>query len=331
MVTCIEDNIYRINVGLPQSPLKNINAYVIKGEKENLLIDTGYRRDECLWDLMTGLQELGVSMDNTDIFLTHMHSDHCGLAPDIIRPGRKIFISSEDGPRLMGFGKPEAWQNTIKLGLRLGFSPEEMEIIDKSNMKTQAPVYYEDYTLLDDGAVLHYGGRDLKMIITPGHTPGHACLWDNANRVMFLGDEVLFDITPNITTSRNFPDPLGHYIYSLLDISGYPIRLALPAHRSLKGSVADRIGSIIEHHGVRVREVLEILDKHPGETPYNLAGYMSWNIKTRGGWKTFPIQQKWFAVNEGKAHLEYLMSRERARLEVREDGVETFYSTDHHK
>ena len=36
---------------------------------------------------------------------------------------------------------------------------------------------------------------------------------------MFLGDHVLFDITPNITTWPDFEDPLGTYVHSLMDIS----------------------------------------------------------------------------------------------------------------
>lgn len=79
MYTHIEENIYSIFVPLPGNPLKNLNAYLIKSESgRNLLIDTGFRQDECRQALLAGLDELGVSMENTDIFLTHMHSDHTG-------------------------------------------------------------------------------------------------------------------------------------------------------------------------------------------------------------------------------------------------------------
>jgi glyoxylase-like metal-dependent hydrolase (beta-lactamase superfamily II) len=89
MYSKIEENIYCIPVTLPDSPLKSLNAYVVRGSR-NLLIDTGYRRKECLDCLMEGLGELGISMDDTDIFLTHLHSDHTGLAPDIASPEQKF-------------------------------------------------------------------------------------------------------------------------------------------------------------------------------------------------------------------------------------------------
>ena len=96
----ITGNIYQIDVPLPKSPLRNLNAYLIRGKDRNLLIDTGYRRPECRAALEEGLRELNVSMDDTDIFLTHMHSDHSGLVTDIAGRDSRIFVSREDGERL---------------------------------------------------------------------------------------------------------------------------------------------------------------------------------------------------------------------------------------
>ncbi|MFQ8841382.1 MAG: MBL fold metallo-hydrolase [Clostridium fessum] len=76
------DGIWRIGVELPQNPLRELNSYLIKG-KENerdLLIDTGFRREECREALFAGLRALGSSPDRLDILLTHLHSDHTGLA-----------------------------------------------------------------------------------------------------------------------------------------------------------------------------------------------------------------------------------------------------------
>lgn len=97
---------------------------------------------------------------------------------------------------------------------------------------------------------------------------------------MFLGDHVLFDITPNITTWPDFEDPLGKYVHSLMDISIFNVRLPLPAHRSV-GSVtmSERIGAIIEHHGARIREMLGILEREPGLTAYELSGRMTWRVR----------------------------------------------------
>ena len=101
MVTQVSPNLYRIPVPLPGNPLKNLNAYLIRGHR-NLLVDTGFRQEECRTALKAGLAELGVDMANTDIFLTHLHSDHAGLAPELLRPTSRLFIGDVDRQRLPG-------------------------------------------------------------------------------------------------------------------------------------------------------------------------------------------------------------------------------------
>src|SRR5699024_9639007 len=105
MYTQIEGNIFTIPVPLPDNPLRNLNSYLIRAEGggRHLLIDTGFRRAECLDALQEGLAELGVRLEDTDIFLTHLHSDHTGLAGDLAAPGARVYISREDVERLERF------------------------------------------------------------------------------------------------------------------------------------------------------------------------------------------------------------------------------------
>ena len=325
MYTHIEDNIYTIPVPLPNNPLRQLNSYVIKGEGRNLVIDTGFKLEECRKALCDGLEELGVDMNCTDIFLTHLHSDHSGLAAELATQSSKIYISRADGELLtlsltQGLGRVEEYRS-------YGFSEKELENFwENPSMKYRQESPF-NFTYVADGDVLTYGGRRLEVIFTPGHTPGHVCLYDRANKVMFLGDHVLFNITPNITTWPFFEDPLGHYVHSLMDISIYDVRLPLPAHRGVNGTMAERIGTIIEHHGARIREMLDILTERPGLTPYDLSGMMTWRMHGKtNSWADFPLNQKWFAVGETAAHLDYLLKRGRVRREF--DGRCWHYSVD---
>ncbi len=325
MYTHIEDNIYTIPVPLPNNPLRQLNSYVIKGEGRNLVIDTGFKLEECRKALCDGLEELGVDMNCTDIFLTHLHSDHSGLAAELATQSSKIYISRADGELLtlsltQGLGRVEEYRS-------YGFSEKELENFwENPSMKYRQESPFS-FTYVADGDVLTYGERRLEVIFTPGHTPGHVCLYDRANKVMFLGDHVLFNITPNITTWPFFEDPLGHYVHSLMDISIYDVRLPLPAHRGVNGTMAERIGTIIEHHGARIREMLDILTERPGLTPYDLSGMMTWRVHGKtNSWADFPLNQKWFAVGETAAHLDYLLKRGRVRREF--DGRCWHYSVD---
>lgn len=63
LVEQVADGIWRIGVELPQNPLRELNSYLIKG-KENerdLLIDTGFRREECREALFAGLRRLAAA------------------------------------------------------------------------------------------------------------------------------------------------------------------------------------------------------------------------------------------------------------------------------
>ena len=84
-------DLWRLDIPLAGNPLKNLNSYLLTGER-SLLIDTGFRQQPCREAMERQLAETGVDRDRMDIFCTHLHSDHTGLAPELIRPGCRIFI-----------------------------------------------------------------------------------------------------------------------------------------------------------------------------------------------------------------------------------------------
>ncbi len=79
MIEVMFPNFYRLEIPLPQNPLKYLNSYLIKGQGRNLLIDTGFNQEVCKNALLDGLRTLEVSLEETDIFITHLHADHSGL------------------------------------------------------------------------------------------------------------------------------------------------------------------------------------------------------------------------------------------------------------
>ena len=118
MLTQIADNIYRKVVPLPNNPLREINAYIITGEK-NLLIDTGFNRPECEEALRNAFDELGI--EKTDVFITHLHSDHCGLVPKFAKEESIIYSGETDG-ELMNFEAGNLyWKILDDMFLKFGF------------------------------------------------------------------------------------------------------------------------------------------------------------------------------------------------------------------
>ena len=97
MAERLTKDLWRLDIPLVGNPLKNLNSYLLRGER-SLLIDTGFRQQPCREAMERQLDEIGVDRDRMDIFATHLHSDHVGLAAGLLRPVCRLFISAIDGP-----------------------------------------------------------------------------------------------------------------------------------------------------------------------------------------------------------------------------------------
>lgn len=309
MITQIRENLYSIPVALPNNPLKWLNAYFVagNGNGRNLLVDTGFNNPKCLSALTEALEELGARPENTDVFLTHLHSDHTGNAAALETMGCRIIMGERDYKLLVS----EDWSAIRTRALNEGMSREMLRTIFDCNPATiYAPDSFSASTV-SGGDVLKYGGYEFECVCTPGHTPGHMCLYDRGKKLLLSGDHVLFDISPNITCWVGAPDSLGDYLESLRMVEALEVETVLPGHRNC-GSVTlrERMQQLLAHHERRLGELERIIQAQPGLNAYELTGLLRWRIHAKS-WDDFPPAQKWFAMGEAMAHLDYLLARGR--------------------
>ncbi|KYZ76009.1 MBL fold metallo-hydrolase [Anaerosporomusa subterranea] len=314
MVDEIVTGIYRIEVPLPKNPLKYINSYLVRGTERCLLVDTGLNRPECLEALRNGLAELNVDMNQTDIFITHMHADHSGLVGVLKNTGNRAYASALDGNVINHFGR-EHWDRLATCAKHQGFDPDLLE-----TAITRHPGFRGgnkdmiDFHFVSDGDVLEYGDFQFSCIAAPGHTAGHICLYEPNQRILFAGDNILNDITPNITAWAEHENPLAEYHASLDKLEKLAIDLVLPAHRTQIADWRARVAELKHHHELRLAEVETILRQ--GEfSAYQVAARMSWDIRCNS-FDEFPVPQKWFATGEAIAHIRYLEEAGRVRRTV---------------
>ena len=302
--TQLAKDLYTFPIPLPDSPLKWLNCYVIRPEKGRcLLIDSGFRHPVCQEALLAGMEELNLDPKNTDVFFSHAHADHCGNAELLMDSGCRIFLSDVDREVFDNWDKQDKRLNIIR-ALKEGLPPDTQA---SPMMGWGARRLTADE--VHDGDVITCGDYRLKCLLTPGHTPGHMCLYDEEKQVLFLGDHVLFDISPNITFYEETEDSLGSYLESLRKVRDLPVRLALPGHRTLGTiSVAERVDQLLRHHQRRLQESVRTIEEMPGITAYELAMHLRWKIRA-DSWEEFPSSQKWFALGETIAHLDYLLQR----------------------
>lgn len=316
MLTKMAENIYRKTVPLPHNPLREINAYIITGEK-NLLIDTGFNRPECETALREAFAELG--MTETDLFITHLHSDHCGLICKFAKENSTVYAGETDGELINFEAGSLYWRMLDDLFVKYGFPKAEFG--RNTDIHPGRKYCHEgrvDFTYVAEGDVLEYGGYHLRAVETPGHTPGHMCLYDAEKKILFCGDHILGTITPNICIELGVDNPLQDYLDSLKKVEDLDVELLLPAHGTPVANMQDRIHGLEKHHEERLAEVLQILGDE-WKTAYQVAADMSWEIDCKN-WDAFPPPQKWFATGEAISHLQYLYHQGKIVREEK-DGI----------
>ena len=306
MIKEILPGIFQLKIPLPKNPLRTLNSYLIKGGGKNLLIDTGFNWPECKKALLQGIADLGVDWSEVYFFITHVHGDHSGLVYALAREDSKIFCSKTDAVIMQDCMETPYWAEVNKSFIMHGF-PQEMITNQGETMTNFISGSDLNFTFVQDGDVLEMGSYHLVCTSTPGHSPGHMCLYEPEHKFLISGDHILAHISSNITTWPGVDDSLGQYLSSLEKVDSMDISLILPGHRELIRDFRGRIAELKLHHKHRLEEILNILQKGTMNA-YQVASRMHWDL-TYDTWEEFPSFQKWFATGETIAHLEYLAKR----------------------
>lgn len=301
MVEKIAEGVYRIEVPLVGSPLKYTNSYVIVDDGEALLIDTGFNRDSCYKTIRDALDELKVK--ELRVFCTHLHADHMGLAAKLADEVMMGKIESKIVQEVMT--TDDYWGDLLNFYIRNGFPSEEakkmLSLHPGRNFYVKEGVEFAAV-----GKYVKVGSFRLKAIETPGHSPGHTCLYDEVRQLFFSGDHVLIDITPNITWWPFLEDSLSSYLQSLEKVENLKVRLVLPGHRRRWSDLKGRVEEIKRHHSKRLQEALLALDRP--KNAWEVAPSITWDL-VYSNWEEIHLIQKWFAVGETIAHLEHLYNK----------------------
>jgi len=156
--------------------IAGVCAYLIETQSGLVLVDAGWPRTER--PILRRMRALGRS-ELRLIFITHAHLDHYGSAAALRRlTGAPIAIHRADAAFMARGETPvhsaRSWGRLGRWFLRVGHGRAWVE-------PASADV------LLDDGDDLRAWGLDARVVHTPGHTPGSACLWVE-QRLLFMGD-----------------------------------------------------------------------------------------------------------------------------------------------
>ena len=318
MMEEIRPNLIRLPIPLPDSPLQYLNAYVIKSEDRNLIVDTGLNRTACFEAMQAGLEQLDIDITRTDFFITHLHADHFGLVARLVSNSSRIYFNRPDAELIESW---EGFEPMIAFAGRNGFPQGELRAALEAHPGHKfGSDWVPELKLLREGETITIGAYCFQCIETPGHTLGHMCLYEPSEKIFIAGDHMLIDITPNIQCWEDNQNPLRNYLDSLDKVSHLDVDIVLPGHRRVFTHFHQRIQELKQHHQERLAEVERILLNKTPQSAFAVAAQMKWDIKS-DSWETFPIAQKWFATGEAIAHLRFLEKEGRLIQRMEADTV----------
>ncbi len=314
MIEEVLKNVYKMEIPLPGNPLKVLNSYLFKGDERSLIIDTGLNHEACLETMTLCLKKLNVDLSKTDFYLSHLHADHIGLIERLMSDCSIIYFNEIESLLLnSGWSESEDNKSAFSRFYRShGFPEDELKQVKKGHQRYRYnPNHCLAHHRLKEGDTLHAGDYLFSCVETPGHSPGHMCLYDKEKKLLISGDHILSDITPIVAYWPNFPNPLKAYLASLDKVYTLEVDLVLPGHRTVIVDHRRRIRELGEHHRIRADEILSAL-KQANLSTWELASHLTWDTDF-SSWDVFPAEQKWFAFGETAAHLTYLEGEDKIR------------------
>lgn len=299
----IRDGVWSVPVPIPDHPMRYTLSYVLVGGGETLVIDPGWESDQGWSALVAGLHRAGVDVADVEgIVVTHFHADHLGLAARLVRASGS-WLAMGSAERLH-FPEPDFLERARRKFELWGVPEEWSDSVrpDPDALATLERLATPDRWLAG-GELLSIAGGRLRVLHTPGHSPGHICLADEERALLFTGDHVLPRITSHISYDPSGLDnPLADYLRSL-DV----VRLGedfevCPAHEYRFSDIADRCSELRAHTLDRAAEVQRVISDPDCETVWAVARSLTWSR----GWSSLAGISMRLALAETASHLRYL-------------------------
>jgi glyoxylase-like metal-dependent hydrolase (beta-lactamase superfamily II) len=298
-----------------------VNVYLIK-EDPVTIIDTGPKTPEAIEALRSGLRQAGLSVgDLRRVVLTHAHEDHCGLARSLRDEAKdaEVFVHNwETGHRA---GRLEH-EDSLRLLMLAGVPEDELRTMRElyDQVRQYADSLEDDHcTELRDEAELEFESGALRVIHTPGHTPGSCSFLREADRTLIAGDCVLKRVTPNPVISPDPIDPsrrfrsLAEYLVSLARVRSFAPTLVYGGHGEPIHDYEELFNRYLRAINERQATVLRVVPKN---------GATAWEV-SRQMFPNADDVHRFLAVSEAVAHLDQAHSEGKIALEL-SDGREIY-------
>lgn len=155
-----------------------VAAHVIVQQGHAALVDVGVA--PAAERVLAALAALDVDPEAVDwVLVTHVHLDHAGAAGVLMQslPNARLVVHPRGAPHMIDPAKLIAGATAV-------YGETQM----RAEFGDIVPVAAERVVAAEDGFTLALGGRQLRLLDTPGHAKHHYCVFDAASRGIFSGD-----------------------------------------------------------------------------------------------------------------------------------------------
>ena len=316
----VATGVHWLRMPLPFS-LQHINLWLLADGDGWTIVDTGLGFDEskAIWK-----RTFAGVMGNAPVkhvVVTHMHPDHVGCAGWLTELcDVDLWMTREEYAMcrvlVSDTGRPAPEAGT-SFYTAAGYASEALEHYRKifgffGKYVTPLP---DSYRRLYDGQKEPVGNHEWEVVVGRGHSPEHACFFNEELNLLISGDQILPTISSNVSVYPLEPlaNPLKDWIDSLRAIKERVPEdvLVLPAHGKPFRGAHERIDNVVSEH-------LERLD--------DLRDYCK---EPRRAIDVFPVLYRakitndnlMFATGEAIAHLNYLIGDGEIVAEADADNV----------
>lgn len=348
----IVSGLHQLKTPMPSPALPYIIPYVFEDGDGLSLYDAGYGTPAAIETMTSELARLGYEPKHIRrLMISHAHPDHLGMAAWIKEqsPDCELVLLGREAEWVKSRWRDnEAWSRMSDVWMvRHGMPQAEIDAANEAGaVAPNSPTvragerpagasngaaagqrregagrgfgYPDPDVVLEDGEVYEFGPWRLQAVWTPGHTPGHMCMYELNHRFMFTGDHVLPYISPNVSlhADQEGTSPLSDFRASLQKVADFDTSIALPAHEFTIPDLKERCAVLLHHHDDRLTEVREAIGSDRS-TARDVSQRVKWNT---GPFDDFNLFMKRSALGETLSHLRLLEDTGRARR-VEADGA----------
>jgi glyoxylase-like metal-dependent hydrolase (beta-lactamase superfamily II) len=299
-MTEVAAGVYEVRLPIPfEDGL--VNVFLFADGEEFDLLDCGMNSQDSLDLIRASLAELG-GKRLRKLVVTHIHPDHYGAAGILAGPGlADLYLHRLEVPLVNPrYVELEHLVGEVhKYLLVNGVPADEAEVLSNSQRAlSQVVAPAEPSVQLDGAETLVMGRMSMRVEWTPGHSPGHVCLYGAESGLLFAGDHMLPELSPNIGLHpQSTPDPLHEYLDGLRRMAAYRPKLILPSHGRPFTDAEGRVEILAAHHRKRMERVTSIVAG--GELT-------AWEVALQLWGPRDNLYEKRLALQEGLAHLQAL-------------------------